>query len=198
MKTLITNIKQLIQIRNLEEKFIKGKEMKQLPLIENAFLLIEDNLIVDFGIKENQPKDYDLLIDACGGVVMPTWCDSHSHIVYAGDRINEFVDRINGLSYQEIASRGGGILNSAKKLQETDFEILYEDAYKRALELIKLGTGALEIKSGYGLTVDGEIKILKVIQRLKKTLEIPVKATFLGAHAFPLAYKENNLHKSTY
>lgn len=191
MKTLITNIKQLIQIRSQEEKFIKGKDMKDLPLLENAFLLVENDLIIDFGLQENQPQDYDFLIDACGGVVMPSWCDSHSHIVYAGDRINEFVDRINGLSYQEIAAKGGGILNSAKKLQETDIEILYEDAYKRALELIQLGTGALEIKSGYGLTVEGEIKMLKVIEKLKKTLEIPVKATFLGAHAFPLEYKEN-------
>ena len=127
MKTLITNIKQLIQIRSQEEKFIKGKDMKDLPLLENAFLLVENDLIIDFGLQENQPQDYDFLIDACGGVVMPSWCDSHSHIVYAGDRINEFVDRINGLSYQEIAAKGGGILNSAKKLQETDIEILFEE-----------------------------------------------------------------------
>lgn len=191
MKTLITNIKQLIQIRNQSEFLIKGKDMKQLPLLENAFLLIENDRILDYGLIENQPKDYDLLIDAKQGIVMPTWCDSHSHIVYAGDRINEFVDRINGLSYQEIASKGGGILNSALKLNETDAEILFQDALKRAKELILLGTGALEIKSGYGLSVNGEIKMLKVIQRLKDTLEIPIKATFLGAHAFPLAYKEN-------
>jgi imidazolonepropionase len=191
LKTLITNIKQLIQIRNQDEILIKGKDMKNLPLLENAFLLIENDRILDYGLIENQPKDFDFLIDAKQGIVMPTWCDSHSHIVYAGDRINEFVDRINGLSYQEIAAKGGGILNSALKLNETDEEILFQDALNKAKELILLGTGALEIKSGYGLTLEGEIKMLKVIQRLKKTLEIPIKATFLGAHAFPLAYKEN-------
>lgn len=191
MKTLITNIKQIIQIRNQDEILIKGKDMKNLPLLENAFLFIENDRILDYGLIENQPKDFDILIDAKQGIVMPTWCDSHSHIVYAGDRINEFVDRINGFSYQEIAAKGGGILNSALKLNETDEEILFQDALNRAKELILLGTGALEIKSGYGLTLEGEIKMLKVIQRLKKTLEIPIKATFLGAHAFPLAYKEN-------
>lgn len=191
MKTLITNIKQIIQIRNQDEILIKGKDMKNLPLLENAFLFIENDRILDYGLIENQPKDFDILIDAKQGIVMPTWCDSHSHIVYAGDRINEFVDRINGFSYQEIAAKDGGILNSALKLNETDEEILFQDALNRAKELILLGTGALEIKSGYGLTLEGEIKMLKVIQRLKKTLEIPIKATFLGAHAFPLAYKEN-------
>ncbi len=165
--------------------------MKHLPILENAFLLLDKNRILDYGLIENQPKEYDILINANQGIVMPTWCDSHSHIVYAGDRINEFVDRINGLSYQEIANKGGGILNSAIKLNQTDEETLYQNALNRAYELIKLGTGALEIKSGYGLTIEGEIKILKVIQRLKQTLEIPIKATFLGAHAFPLEYKEN-------
>jgi imidazolonepropionase len=191
LKTLITNIKQLIQIRNQSENCIKGIEMKHLPILENAFLLLDKNRILDYGLIENQPKEYDILINANQGIVMPTWCDSHSHIVYAGDRINEFVDRINGLSYQEIANKGGGILNSAIKLNQTDEETLYQNALNRAYELIKLGTGALEIKSGYGLTIEGEIKILKVIQRLKQTLEIPIKATFLGAHAFPLEYKEN-------
>ncbi len=191
MKTLITNIKQLIQIRNQSEICIKGLEMKQLPLIENAFLVLENDRILDFGLQINQPKEYDFLIDANQGIVMPTWCDSHSHIVYASDRINEFVDRINGLSYQEIAAKGGGILNSAQRLNETDEDILFQDSLKRAHQLILLGTGALEIKSGYGLTVEGELKMLRVIKRLKQNLDIPIKATFLGAHAFPLEFKEN-------
>jgi imidazolonepropionase len=191
LKTLITNIKQLIQIRNQSEICIKGLEMKQLPLIENAFLVLENDRILDFGLQINQPKEYDFLIDANQGIVMPTWCDSHSHIVYASDRINEFVDRINGLSYQEIAAKGGGILNSAQRLNETDEDILFQDSLKRAHQLILLGTGALEIKSGYGLTVEGELKMLRVIKRLKQNLDIPIKATFLGAHAFPLEFKEN-------
>lgn len=167
--------------------------MAILPKIENAFLLIEGDLIVDFGPMENCPKTIDArIIDASGRVILPTWVDSHTHIVYAGNRIQEFVDRINGLSYEEIFNRGGGILNSAKKLSDTSEDELYEQSKLRLEEIMQQGTGAAEIKSGYGLTVDGELKMLRVIKRLKENYPIAIKATFLGAHAFPAIYKENH------
>jgi imidazolonepropionase len=131
------------------------------------------------------------VIDVLGKYILPTWCDSHTHIVYAGNREQEFVDRINGLTYEEIANKGGGILNSAKLLNQTDENEIYEQSKKRLLEVIQLGTGAVEIKSGYGLTVEGELKMLRVIKRLASELDLPIKATFLGAHAFPLEYKNN-------
>ena len=167
--------------------------MAILPKIENAFLLIEGDLIVDFGPMENCPKTIDArIIDASGRVILPTWVDSHTHIVYAGNRIQEFVDRINGLSYEEIFNRGGGILNSAKKLSDASEDEIYEQSKLRLEEIMQQGTGAVEIKSGYGLTVDGELKMLRVIKRLKENYPIAIKATFLGAHAFPAIYKENH------
>jgi imidazolonepropionase len=167
--------------------------MNELPLLKNAYVLIENDSIKAFGTMENYPKiKAEIEIDASECVVLPTWCDSHTHLVYAGNRVQEFVDRINGLTYEEIANRGGGILNSAKKLNETDENDIYEQSEWRLKEVMRLGTGAIEIKSGYGLTVAGELKMLRVIKRLKENYPIAIKATFLGAHAFPLAFKENH------
>jgi len=192
MITLITNIQELLQVRETSVAKVSGSEMAKLPTIKNAFLVLKDNLIEDFGSMENLPKiNADQIIDATGKVVLPSWCDSHTHIVYAGNREQEFVDRINGLSYEEIANRGGGILNSAKKLNETSEEEIYEQSKIRLEEVMHLGTGAVEIKSGYGLTVDGELKMLRVIKRLSENYPVTIKATFLGAHAFPSHYKED-------
>ncbi len=166
--------------------------MKELPTIKNAWLLIENDEIANYGPMENFPEiRADETIDATGKIVMPTWCDSHTHIVYAGNREQEFADRINGLSYEEIANRGGGILNSAKTLQETPEDEVYEQSAKRLEEVIKLGTGAVEIKSGYGLTEEAELKMLRVIKKLRKNYDLPVKSTFLGAHAIPKNYKND-------
>ena len=193
MKILIINIKELIQVREKGISKVSGLEMSVLPTIKNAFLLIENDVIDAFGAMDNCPKTtVDTTIDAMGKVVLPTWCDSHTHIVYAGNREQEFVDRINGLSYEEIANRGGGILSSAKKLNETSEDELYNQSKVRLEEVMKLGTGAVEIKSGYGLSVEGELKMLRVIQKLKNNYPIAIKATFLGAHTFPLEYKENH------
>lgn len=193
MQTLFINIKELIQTRENHIDRVSGLEMKVLPKIENAFLLIENNIIINFGPMHKCPTiDNVKVIDVTGKIILPTWVDSHTHIVYAGNRIQEFVDRINGLSYEEIANRGGGILNSAKKLNETTEDDLYEQSKHRLEEVMQLGTGAVEIKSGYGLTVDGELKMLRVIKRLKENYPIKIKATFLGAHAFPSEYKENH------
>ena len=192
MTTLIINIKELLQVRETGIAKVSGAEMAILPTIKNAFLLLKDNLIADFGVMDNVPQiGADKVIDATGKIVLPSWCDSHTHIVYAGNREQEFVDRINGLTYEEIANRGGGILNSAKKLNETSEEEIYKQSKVRLEEVMQLGTGAVEIKSGYGLTVEGELKMLRVIQKLSQNYPITIKATFLGAHAFPKAYKEN-------
>jgi len=192
MITLITNIQELLQVRETSIAKVSGSEMANLPTIKNAFLVLKDNLIKDFGSMDNLPKiNADKTIDAIGRVVLPSWCDSHTHIVYAGNREQEFVDRINGLSYEEIANRGGGILNSAKKLNETSEEEIYEQSKIRLEEVMHLGTGAVEIKSGYGLTVDGELKMLRLIKKLAENYPIAIKATFLGAHAFPLHYKDD-------
>lgn len=192
MITLIKNIQELLQVRETSVLKISGSEMAELPTIKNAFLIIKDNLIEDFGSMENLPKiNADKIIDATGKVVLPTWCDSHTHIVYAGNREQEFVDRINGFTYEEIANRGGGILNSAKKLNETSEEEIYEQSKIRLEEVMSLGTGAVEIKSGYGLTIEGELKMLRVIKKLAENYPVSIKATFLGAHAFPTHYKEN-------
>ncbi|MBX9807685.1 MAG: imidazolonepropionase, partial [Flavobacteriaceae bacterium] len=191
MKTLIINIKELLQVRDASILKVSGAEMAVLPTIKNAYLVIENDLIADFGSMQDLPEDInpEKCIDADGKIVLPSWCDSHTHIVYAGNREQEFVDRINGLSYEEIANRGGGILNSAKKLNETSEEELYNQSKVRLEEIMRLGTGAVEIKSGYGLTVDGELKMLRVIKKLSQDYPITIKATFLGAHAFPLEYK---------
>ena len=192
MTTLFINIKELIQVRELSEDKVYGKDMGVLPIIKNAFMLIKGHTIIDFGSMDNLDiRKADKVVDLTGKLVLPTWCDSHTHIVYADSREDEFVDRIKGLSYHEIAEKGGGILNSAKKLQHKIEDHLYKDAVTRIEEIIKSGTGALEIKSGYGLTLDSELKMLQVIKKLKETFPIPIKATFLGAHAIPSKYKEN-------
>lgn len=192
MKTLFFNIKELAQIRDSSIRKVQGEEMKHLPTIKNAFLVVENEKITDFGsMSDLQNFNADQVIDSRGHMILPAWCDSHSHIVYAGNRESEFVDRINGLSYEEIAARGGGILNSAKKLEESSEQELFEQASQRIKEVMRLGTGAIEIKSGYGLSLESEIKMLKVIEMLKDTYAISIKATFLGAHAFPSEFKEN-------
>lgn len=192
MTTVFKNIKELIQVRTEAVKFVSGADMKVLPTIKNAYLVVEDGLISDFGSMANCPEiESDKTVDVSGRMLLPTWCDSHTHIVYAGNREGEFVDRINGLSYEEIANRGGGILNSAKTLQNTSEDDLYEQSKARLQSVIKLGTGAIEIKSGYGLTKDAELKMLRVVKRLKDEFSLPIKATFLGAHAIPSAYKNN-------
>ncbi|MBC5839428.1 imidazolonepropionase [Flavobacterium muglaense] len=193
MTLLIINIKELLQVRETTIDKVSGAEMAVLPTIKNAYLVIKDNLISDYGIMENLPAiTADETIDATGKMVLPTWCDSHTHIVYAGNREQEFVDRINGLSYEEIANRGGGILNSANKLNDSNEEEIYNQSKERLEEVMRLGTGAVEIKSGYGLTKAGELKMLRVIKRLSQNYPVTIKATFLGAHAFPLEYKENH------
>ena len=191
MTTLFINIKELIQVRELDVMKVSGKNMSILPIIKNAFLIIKDNVIVDFGSMNTLGiKKSDKVVDLTGKLVLPTWCDSHTHLVFADTREEEFVNRIKGLTYQEIAEKGGGILNSSKKLQNKPEKELFEDAAKRLKELIKNGTGAIEIKSGYGLTLESELKILRVIKKLKENFSIPIKATFLGAHAIPNEYKE--------
>ncbi|RZJ70118.1 imidazolonepropionase [Flavobacterium sp.] len=192
MQTLYTNIKQLLQIRDVSVAKVSGIEMAELPMIENAWLLTDGELISAFGKMSELPSYAGAkVIDLDGKVVLPAWCDSHTHIVYAGNRVQEFVDRINGLSYEEIANRGGGILNSAKKLNETSEDALYEQSKKRLDEVMHQGSGAVEIKSGYGLTVEGELRMMRVIRRLKENYPVAIKATFLGAHAFPTEYKSD-------
>ena len=189
---LFKNIKELVQVRNEPISFVAGTDMNILPSIKNAFLLVENGLIADFGEMKDCPKIAKAeVIDASERILMPTWCDSHTHLVYAGNREGEFVDKINGLSYEEIANRGGGILNSAKKLAKISEDNLYHQSKERLEEIISLGTGAVEIKSGYGLSLKSELKMLRVIKRLKENYSIEIKATFLGAHAIPENYKNN-------
>ena len=193
MQTLLLNIKELLQVRESTLEKVCGSEMASLPTIKNAFLLINNDVIEDFGPMPDCPKlEYDITIDATGKTILPSWCDSHTHIVYVGNREQEFVDRINGLSYEEIAKKGGGILNSAKQLNEVTEDELYQQSKKRVEEIIKQGTGAVEIKSGYGLTKAGELRILRVIKKLADNYHIQIKATFLGAHAFPKDFKDNH------
>jgi len=195
MKTVIKNISELIQTENTPRKWVAGKDMSKLSTIKDAFVEYENGIITSFGSMSdwNGIEDWNNteIIDAEGGMVFPSYCDSHTHLVFAASREGEFVDRINGLSYEEIANRGGGILNSAEKLQNTTEDELYESAFSRLNNLIQMGTGAIEIKSGYGLTLDAELKMLRVIKRLKENTEVSIKATFLGAHALPKEYKDN-------
>ena len=191
MDVLFINIKELLQVRARDVNFLSGAQMKELPTIKDAFLLVENGLISDYGMMSDCPTVAIKTVDAEGKMILPSWCDSHTHLVYAGNRENEFVDRINGLSYAEIADNGGGILNSAKKLQETTETDLYNQSKKRLEEIIQLGTGAVEIKSGYGLTKDAELKMLRVIKKLKENYPIEIKATFLGAHAVPAEFKND-------
>lgn len=190
MKLLLTNIKELLQVRETTPTFLKGTEMKELPSLKNAWLLLNNKRIEAFGLMNQMPDDSNAeIIDCTDRFVLPTWCDSHTHLVYAGNREQEFVDRINGLSYQEIAQKGGGILNSAKKLQTISEKELFEQSEIRLKEVMSLGTGAIEIKSGYGLTTEAEIKMLRVAKKLEATYPIKVKTTFLGAHAVPAHFK---------
>jgi len=192
MGKLFINIKELVQVREEQISFLAGEEMKILPTIKHAYLLIEDGLISNFGKMTDCPNQSQYeIINATGRIMLPSWCDSHTHLVYAGNREGEFVDKINGLSYEEIANRGGGILNSAKKIAEISEEYLYKQSKERLDEIISLGTGAVEIKSGYGLSVDAELKMLKVIRKLNDNSNIKIKATFLGAHAIPEKYKDD-------
>lgn len=192
MSILIKNIKGLVQTRDTSIRMVKGSEMKNLPVIDNAFLLMENGLIKSYGPMADAPERANEVIDALGKYVLPCWCDPHSHIVYAGSRESEFVDKINGLSYEEIAQRGGGIVNSAKRLNETDESELYDAALVRLAEMQAFGTGAVEIKSGYGLSYDGELKMLRVIKKLKENSALTIRATFLGAHAYPPAFREDH------
>jgi len=191
MKLLIKNIKSLVNIEEEPRKWVAGKDMQKLNTIENAYLLIEEGRIADFGkMSEYKTDNFNgQIIDATGKMVFPSFCDSHTHLVYAGSREIEYGDKIRGLSYEEIAKRGGGILNSAKLLHNTSEDSLYEQSLQRINEIIGFGTGAVEIKSGYGLTVEDELKMLRVIRRLKQTTPITIKSTFLGAHAVPAEYK---------
>ncbi len=198
MAILVKNIKQLVQAETKSIKFRAGKDMQRLPIVENAFLLTEGDKIKDFGKMEEltpdrlkKVKEPIEEIDATGKMVFPSFCDSHTHIVYAGSREVEYVDKIKGLSYEEIAKRGGGILNSALRLHETSEEELYDQAWQRLEEMASYGTGAAEIKSGYGLSTEDELKMLRVIRKLKENSPITIKANFLGAHAVPLQYKNN-------
>ena len=191
-KQIIINIKQLVGILKNGKTKLYGEEMNNIYTIENAFLEITDNLISGFGKMEDfQINDQYSVFDAKGKVVLPSWNDSHTHLVFAGTREKEFIDRINGLSYEEIAARGGGILNSANLLEITSEDDLFLSSSRRLEEVMKMGTGAIEIKSGYGLSHDGELKMLRVIKRLQESYDIPIKSTFLGAHALPKKYKNN-------
>ena len=191
MNVLFTNIKELIQVRETPINFLSGKEMATLPTIKNAYLLVQNGLISNYGNMEDCPDIQGKIIDATGKMILPSWCDSHTHLVYAENRDNEFLDRINGLSYEDIAKKGGGILNSAKKLQSISENHLYKQSELRLKEVIRLGTGAIEIKSGYGLTKNSELKMLRVIKKLKENYPLDIKATFLGAHAIPTNYINN-------
>ena len=192
-RILLINIKKLLQIRSLDTSYVSGKEMDVLPFIESAYLLINNDIIEEFGEMKNSPKNLEKfrVIDCKDKMVLPSWCDSHSHIVFSGNRSNEFIDRIKGLSYNEIANNGGGILNSVDILRNTSKEDLLKQSTIRVKEVINQGTGAIEIKSGYGLNMESEKKMLEVISEIKKQNNITVKATFLGAHAFPREFTDN-------
>lgn len=193
MSLLITNIQQL----NLTEDSprtspLRGRELAELPHLRQAYLLVENGRIADFGPMDTCTYKAARIVDAAGGMVFPAWCDSHTHLVFAKSREEEWVDRIKGLSYEQIANRGGGILNSAQRLQETPEDLLFEQASQRLQALKQQGTGCIEIKSGYGLTVESELKMLRVIRRLKETERMGIKASFLGAHSVPMAYRNGN------
>ena len=188
---IFTNISLLV---NTTEKtgFVRGRDLADLSSIENAFLIVEDEMIAGFGKMEDCNFEKESIAVPANTLILPCWCDSHTHLVFAGSREEEFIDKIKGLSYAEIAAKGGGILNSAKKLNEASEDELFNSAWKRLDEVRQLGTGAIEIKSGYGLSLEGELKMLRVIKKLKEKSPLKIKATFLGAHTFPAEYKENH------
>jgi imidazolonepropionase len=192
--TVITNIKLLVNTRE-EHHLLRGKELAQLPCIENAYLIIKNGIIAEYGKMDALPwidDGSDTIIDATGQFIIPAWCDSHTHLVFAASREEEFVDKIKGMSYADIAAKGGGILNSANKIAAASEGELLRSAQNRLQEVMQLGTGAIEIKSGYGLSVEGELKMLRVIKKLKELSPISIKATFLGAHTYPIQFKENH------
>ncbi len=193
MSLLIHNTGMLVQTREEPVAFVAGQDMSQLPVIEKGWLLIENGIIAGFGPPEKMPSSGSSLrkIDAGGGYLFPAFCDPHTHLVYAGSREKEYTDKIRGLSYEEIAKRGGGILNSARLLHETSEEELFRQSMERVSEIISFGTGAAEIKSGYGLTTEDELKMLRVIRRIREESPLTVRSTFLGAHAFPAEYRDN-------
>ena len=193
MTTLLTNIKLLVNVREVNH-LLRGKQLSELPGIENAYLIIEDDEIAAYGAMKDLPlsaADFQFHFNLAGRFVLPSWCDSHTHLVFAGSREDEFIDKIKGLSYAAIAAKGGGILSSAKKINETSEDELFLQSYKRLQEVISFGTGAVEIKSGYGLCLESELKMLRVIKKLKERSKALIKSTFLGAHTFPTEYKNN-------
>ncbi|MBA2250863.1 MAG: imidazolonepropionase [Chitinophagaceae bacterium] len=192
--SVFINIKLLVNVRE-QTQVLRGKELAILPVIEDAYLVIEDGIIAGYGQMKSiaiADHKFDQAINLDGQIVLPAWCDSHTHLVFAGSRENEFVDRIKGLTYQQIAAKGGGILNSASKLNATSEDELFNQAWKRLGEVSRMGTGSIEIKSGYGLSVDGELKMLRVIKKLKERSNLSIKSTFLGAHTYPLEYKDDH------
>lgn len=194
MNILLTNIKLLVNVRT-ENRLLKGKELAVLPCIEDAYLAIENDRIASFGTMDDlihNTRVFTEVVDLAGQMVLPCWCDSHTHLVFATTRENEFVDKLKGKTYAEIAAAGGGILSSAKAIEAISENELFNLSWNRLEDLLYLGTGAIEIKSGYGLSIESELKMLRVIKRLKEKSPIPIKATFLGAHTYPLAFKENH------
>ena len=196
MTIIINNIKELLQVDETKRPLVGGKDMASLPVIKDAYLIVDDGLISDYGMMKeldmaslSREKPDLQVISAEGRLVLPAWCDSHTHLVYPASREIEYVDKIRGLSYEEIAKRGGGILNSARKMREMTEGQLYESAMERLEEIVSYGTGAVEIKSGYGLNTDAELKMLRVIRRLKENSPVTIVSTFLGAHAIPAEYK---------
>ncbi|HKH60689.1 MAG TPA: imidazolonepropionase [Flavitalea sp.] len=193
MTTIFTNIKLLVNTREKSE-LLYGRELQNLPSVENAYLVVEDDEIADFGPMSKIPGSRlgSNSIESSGKMILPCWCDSHTHLVFAESREQEFLDKIKGLSYAEIAAKGGGIINSASKLQEISEDELFNRAWKRLEELSKLGTGAVEIKSGYGLTTESELTMLRVIKKLRERSNLYIKSTFLGAHTYPPGYQEDH------
>lgn len=193
MAILFTHIQTLANTRE-NYHLLRGKDLEELPCLDNAYLIVEGEEILEYGLMDQlrfHPRDFQFHYDVPGQCILPSWCDSHTHLVFPSSREEEFVDKIRGLTYAEIAAKGGGILQTARKLQDTTEEELYRHSRARLVELMKLGTGAVEIKSGYGLSLEGELKMLRVIRRLKNSLKIPVKASFLGAHAIPEVFRDN-------
>jgi imidazolonepropionase len=194
MSLFITNIKQLVNVRS-ESHVLRGKELSEIFCVEDAYLVIEGSEIAEYGQMSDLPYHVDhssTFIDASGQFILPCWCDSHTHLVFAGYREEEFVDKLKGGDYAQINERGGGILHSVNMLNETSEDELFNQSWKRLQEVARLGTGAIEIKSGYGLTLEGEMKMLRVIKKLKDKSRLSIRATFLGAHTYPLAYRDNH------